>query len=291
MYRGHLRCHIVPRLGAVKLAKLTTPAVEDFGDQLLKYLSPVMAKKIMTSLKMLLKDARRRGTVAQNVASDVRIELDKREKLTVGREIPTREEIRRILDAAAPGQARAYLITAALTGMRASELRGLTWANVDLTGRKIFVRQRADKYRTIGNPKSKAGTREIPLGDMVVRTLREWRLQCPKGDLDLVFPNKSGTVADHANLVHGLLDPAEVRAGVVDSDGKPKYGLHCLRHFYASWCINRKADGGLGLPPKTVQERLGHSSITMTLDVYGHLFPSNDDGAELAEAEARLFAV
>jgi integrase len=57
-----------------------------------------------------------------------------------------------------------------------------------------------------------------------------------------------------------------------DENGKPifepKYtGMHALRHFFASWCINRKVDGGHELPPKIVQERLGHSTIAMTLDV------------------------
>ena len=65
-------------------------------------------------------------------------------------------------------------------------------------------------------------------------------------------------------------------------------GMHALRHFYASWCINPKSAGGLELSPKVVQERLGHSSIQMTLDVYGHLFPRGDDSAELAAAEAAL---
>jgi integrase len=71
---------------------------------------------------------------------------------------------------------------------------------------------------------------------------------------------------------------------------KPKYtGLHAFRHFFASWCINRKADGGLELPAKVVQERLGHaSSVTMTFDRYGHLFPRGDDTAELAAAEKAL---
>lgn len=74
-------------------------------------------------------------------------------------------------------------------------------------------------------------------------------------------------------------------------DGKAKYtGLHALRHFYASWCINRPADGGLGLPPKIVQERLGHSSITMTYDRYGPLFPRGDDAKELDAAERALLA-
>ena len=85
--------------------------------------------------------------------------------------------------------------------------------------------------------------------------------------------------------------PALLAAGVVDNKGKPKYGgMHALRHFYASWCINQKKDGGLELPPKTVQARLGHAGIVMTLDVYGHLFPSHDDGKELAAAERALFA-
>ena len=55
-------------------------------------------------------------------------------------------------------------------------------------------------------------------------------------------------------------------------------------------CINRKKDGGLELPIKTVQQRLGHSSIVMTSDVYGHLFPRGDDGSEMAEAEKLLLA-
>ena len=82
----------------------------------------------------------------------------------------------------------------------------------------------------------------------------------------------------------------QIAAGVtkLDDSGKPvaKYaGLHALRHFYASWCINRRVDGGLELPLKVVQARLGHASIQMTADIYGHLFPRGDDGSELAAAE------
>ncbi len=64
-------------------------------------------------------------------------------------------------------------------------------------------------------------------------------------------------------------------------------GMHTLRHFFASWCVNRPADGELGLPPKTVQERLGHSDIRITMNTYSHLFPS-DDGAELEAGELAL---
>ena len=71
---------------------------------------------------------------------------------------------------------------------------------------------------------------------------------------------------------------------------QPKYALHDLRHFYASWCINRERDGGLELPLKMVQERLGHSTLAMTADTYGHLFPNGDDGTELARAEKFFLA-
>ena len=64
--------------------------------------------------------------------------------------------------------------------------------------------------------------------------------------------------------------------------------MHGLRHFYASWLINRLEDGGQGLPPKVVQERLGHSSINITFDTYGHLFPRGDDGDQTDAAELRL---
>jgi integrase len=96
------------------------------------------------------------------------------------------------------------------------------------------------------------------------------------------------------------LIPSQLRAGMtidtgkVDDDGRPilsaKYtGLRALRHFYASWCIYRVADGGLGLPLQVVQERMGHASVVMTSDVYGHLFPRGDDGQEMEAAEKALF--
>ena len=84
---------------------------------------------------------------------------------------------------------------------------------------------------------------------------------------------------------------------VIGNDGKPvmrdviggKYtGLHALRHFYASWRAGRPKDGRLGLPLKTVQVRMGHSTLAMTADRYGHLFPSTDDADVLAAGERAL---
>ncbi|MGB9055625.1 MAG: tyrosine-type recombinase/integrase, partial [Pseudolabrys sp.] len=162
---------------------------------------------------------------------------------------------------------------------------------VDLKKGELHIRQRADRFNKIGKPKSEAGERTIPLGPLVVNTLKEWRLACPKGDLGLVFPNNKGKLWDHVHIVTHFLWRTMVAAGVVNAKGEAKYkGLHALRHFYASWLINRKADGGLELPMKEVQERLGHSSIVVTSDVYGHLFPRTDRGGEMAEAEKLLLA-
>lgn len=125
----------------------------------------------------------------------------------------------------------------------------------------------------------------------MLNALKTWKLACPNGKLDLVFPSARGNVLRHERIVRDILIPAQLSAGVVKANGHAKYtGLHSLRHFYASWCINRRVDGGLELPAKAVQERLGHASIVMTMDVYGHLFPRGDDGAELAAAERTLLA-
>src|SRR4249920_867364 len=79
-YRQHVDHHINPRIGREKLAKLTTPRINAFRDDLLAHMSRAMAKKVLTSLKSLLRDAKRRGNVAQNVAFDVSISADKRAK-------------------------------------------------------------------------------------------------------------------------------------------------------------------------------------------------------------------
>ena len=288
-YRQHAR-HITDRIGSYKLAGLTTPRLNTFRDDLLTTMSRAMARKVLGSLKSLLRDAQRRGNVAQNVALAVKkIDADKRGegRLKVGVDIPTTDEIKAII--AAAGNWRPLLLTAIFTGLRASELRGLRWSDVDLKTGELHVRQRADRYNVIGKPKSKAGNRTVPLGPLVINVLREWKLACPKGELHLVFPTASGQIAGHNNIVRAL--NATVRAaGLTDRKGKPKYtGLHALRHFYASWCINPLDRGGQGLPPKVVQTRLGHSSIVMTMDTYGHLFPPGDDAdRRLAEAERAL---
>lgn len=295
--KRHLKFHIEPFIGETLLSKVTVPAVRDFEDKLRQEgRSTAMVKKVMTSLGSILADAIERGLATRNPVRDIRgsrkgrdARAEKRQKrrLEVGVDIPTREETKALV-AALEGNWRPLLITAIFTGMRSSELRGLRWKDVDLQKAEIHVTQRADEFGEIGAPKSEAGTRTIPVPPLVITALKEHRLKTGKAD-GLVFANPDGEPRTHTNIINKGLIPAMKKAGVVTPEGNAKYsGLHALRHFYASWLINRKEDGGLGLPPKVVQERLGHSSITMTFDVYGHLFPRGDDADELAQAADAL---
>ena len=234
-------------------------------------MTPATARKVLTSLKTILSTAQDRGLVAQNVASTVKLPVASRKVEFV---IPTKDELRRILDHA--GKWRTLLITAALTGLRSSELRGLMWEDVDLEERVLQVRQRADYTGALGAPKSRAGRRTIPLAPPVVNALREHQMSLPR-PLRYVFPNGRGNIDFHAAIRSRGFVPAQLQAGVVDEAGKPKFGLHALRHFFASWVIEQ------GFSPKKVQALLGHATIAMTFDRYGHLFPSlEDDHAKFA---------
>ena len=287
-YRQHA-AHINARIGNVKLANLTAPGINNFRDDLLKSMSRAMAHKVLSSLKALLRHAQARGNVAQNVALAVKIKANSRDKkrLEIGIDIPTTDEIKAII--AAAGRLRPLLLTAIFAGLRSSELRGLRWSDVDFKKGVLHVRQRADRYSIIGKLKSKAGHRTVPLGPQVINALREWRLVCPRGEHGLAFPTPKGGIALHNNVVRAFRKAVRA-AGLTDTEGKSKYtGLHALRHFYASWCINPIDRGGQGLQAKVVQQLLGHSSIVMTMDTYGHLFPADEDAHKrLAAAESAL---
>jgi integrase len=218
-YRQHLDQHIVPFIGALKLSDLTAHRIRKFEDALREQgRSPSMTRKVLVSLGSILANAQEEGLAARNPVRDLRrnrrrgadLHAEKRQrgKLKVGIDIPTPAEIKDIV-ANAKGRWRPLLIAAIFTGLRASELRGLRWSDVDFDAGEVHVRQRADKFGDIGKPKSASGERAVPFGKFVANTLKEWRLQCPKGDLDLVFPNGAGRVESLSNLIKRGLIPAQ----------------------------------------------------------------------------------
>jgi integrase len=291
-YRQHLNYHIRPFLGDVKLAELAPATVQEFRNRLIREeRSQVMAKKVIASLGAILAAAMAVGRVARNVVREQarqqrsrqrRLEKRHDKRLEVGVDLPTKDEIRAMLTAA-QGRWRPLVVTAVFTGLRASELRGLTWNDVDLDRATLQVRQRADRWNKLGSPKSAAGQREVPLAPMAVNTLKEWQLACPKGEANLVFPNREGGVESLPNMHRRQIGALQVACGIISDPMRPKYGLHSLRHAAASLFIEQ------GFSPKRVQALMGHSSIQMTFDTYGHLFPSkDDDAAAMQQLQARL---
>jgi integrase len=304
-YEEHCELHIYPFIGAKKLSDLTVPAVNGFSDQLRDAgRSAAMIKKIVRSLGSIFKEARRRGL--SNVAPTVGLDLDLPERDDPRPVIPTKVELQAIIAGATARKSllwRALMLVAIFCGLRASELRGLRWADVDFEARLINVTQRADASHAIGKLKSKAAYRSLRLSTLVLNALREWKLSCPKGDLDLVFPNGLGKVESYANLIDRGFGPIQIAANVtmlvpVTNDaGKPiinnagdpvmreapRYGLHALRHACASLWIEQ------GHNPKQIQKLMGHSSIKVTFDTYGHLFVDNEADQRAAEGvELRL---
>jgi integrase len=279
-YSQHLDLHIKPFIGRLKLAELAPASVQSFRNELIREgRSRVMATKIVGSLGSILATAMSAGKVSRNVVREQarqhgarhrRIEKRHDKRLEVGVDIPTKDELRALLTRA-KDRWRPLVVTAIFTGLRASELRGLTWDDVDLERAVLRVRQRADRWNAIGSPKSDSGKRQVPLAPMVVNTLREWKVACPAGEMKLVFPTGAGTVESLPNIHRRGLGSLQKAAGISVDEAHPKYGLHSLRHAAASLFIEQ------GFSPKRVQALMGHSTIQVTFDTYGHLFPAPDE--------------
>jgi len=281
-YRLTAERHVLPMLGRERLAKLTAPRIQAYRDALLtgeRPLSRQLAGKALWTVKAILGHAQKAGMVAQNVALPVKLGRSKRHKERVT--VPTREHVNAMIAAAAP-RWRVLIMTAAYTGLRASELRALTWQNVDLKAGTITVSQRADRWGTIGSPKSASSRRTVPLMPDLWAALREHQIASKPG-AELVFATERGGVLAHSNMAERAFGNAQRLAGLVDQDGRPVYTVHALRHFAASMFI------ATGWPPKRVQQLLGHATLGMTLDTYTHLWPTpEDDRDRLAAAQRWL---
>mgnify|MGYP003627564801 FL=1 len=297
-YDNLSRLHIIPFLGATRLNKLTRPMVEQYRVELMETRSTALVGKAIRALSSIINYAMRQGLVAQNVARGATVAKKTGRKERV--EIPTRKELKALIAACSDNELP-LILTAVFTGLRASELRGLRWQDVDLVDKVLSVKQRADAWNVLGPPKSEASVRSIPLPDIATTTLKRWKLACPPSKMDLVFPCEKGTPYAYQNLLRRVYFPLQIRAGLsrpaLDRKGKPKvdqddnpvlkgkYGFHALRHAAASGWIEQNID------LKRLQTWMGHESIQITLDTYGHLIKDKEKDAAIASAaEARLFS-
>lgn len=191
----------------------------------------------------------------------------------------TEKELLIFFDAAKDDRLFAAYVLAATTGLRRGELLGLCWDCVDLEHGVITVKRQLmalkDGLTLEETTKSKSGRRNVTLTDDAIRELKAWRKRQLQEKLffgeayqdnGLVFCKEDGSPLDPGELTKRFQRHLE-KAGL------PKVRLHDLRHTHASLLLAR------GVHPKVVQERLGHSSITMTLDLYSHLTPGLQEAA------------
>jgi integrase len=273
------------------------PKVEAFADSLKATRSTAMAGKAVRALSMIVTEAMRRGLVNQNVVRGVTVRRSGRDKKRII--IPPVEHLKALLGASdrrgnIDPRLPVLVRVAMLAGLRSSELRGLSWPDIDLQRGALNVSQRADRWNVIGDPKSEAGSRSIPIGPTLVAALRAWKLRCPPSPLDLVFPNRRSHPMTQHDIIAKFL-ALQIEAGIAIDSGKrdddgapilaPRYGMHSLRHAAASAWIKQ------GIDLKRLQVWIGHANIQLTLDTYGHLVVDQQADASLAGgSEAALFA-
>jgi integrase len=156
---------------------------------------------------------------------------------------------------------------AIFSGVRQGELLGLKWSDVNWKDNQIHVQRSYTKGEFFAT-KTRTSNRKIDLGPSVMTELKKWKLGCPKNELDLIFPNGEGKPMNYSNMVNRHFKPAIEAAQV------PDIRFHDLRHTYASLMIEQ------GENLKYIQTQLGHSSPTVTLNVYAHLMnPTNQEAA------------
>lgn len=275
-YRQVVHGHLIPALGKTKLDKLTPRDVQRMVAALSDKLSPASVVKVHGVLRSSLSDALRLDLVARNVAKSVRLPSmgrDERRALT-----PT--EARKLLTELNGDRLEALFVLALTTGLRRGELLGLRWSDVDAAGKVLFVRQtvqRVGGQLRVITPKTARSTRSVPLGKLALDALTRHRAvqeaECAHAaelwrDEGFVFANGLGGAMEPRN-VNRRFEQARKAVGL------DWLHLHDLRHAYATFLI----DGGAEL--RTVMDLLGHSTIRLTADTYGHVLRSRaQDAAE-----------
>jgi integrase len=286
-HRFHLDHDLLPRLGRRRIAAI---GVEDvaalIGDLRAVGRSAKTTANALATLQSVLRFARRRGWILADPVELLEPEERPRPPHRLRGRVLGRAEIERLLGAC-PARGRLLVETALFSGLRISELLGLTWADVDFYAGLIRVRaqlsraHRGEPARRVA-PKTQASVREIPLVPQLAGHLGAHRQGTPfPTSTDWVFPTSRGTPLGERNVARRVLKRAADQAGLND-DERPALRFHDLRHTFASHLIV-----DLGLDVAQVSRILGHASIAITLDVYTHLF---DDARHAHEIRERMAA-
>ncbi len=273
-------------IGAIKLADLTAARIVKFRDEMRRHGAGIVTtRRVLGTLSRVLKHAVENDLAAMNVAKGIRV-IGTRDEDSERVTPPSKAALAALLaaepdvndpdadKAAKNGKVSEQMVRAnfklqirfaAASGLRASEQWAMRWRHLDLETGKLTVECRVDAFGGIDTTKSAAGRRTIPLGKSMVAALTAWRDTTKFGkDDDFVFPDSRGNFTRHTNMTKRFWSP------LVDAAGIDPIGWHALRHFAVSTWIEA------GLQPKAVQTLAGHASYAITMNRYGHLFPSDD---------------
>ena len=286
---GLVRNHVKPALGRVKLGDLSPAHLRGlYAAKLGSGLSGRTVGYIHVTLYSALKQAAADGLIPRNPAACVKPpRMDQQEMTPL-----SPAQARALLDTAREADDRwsTLYVLAVSTGLRQGELLGLRWEDVDLKRATLRVRHTLQPPgfpkgapARLTPPKTRRSLRSVRLPHSVVQALlRHQELQDAElarangswRDYGLVFPNTLGGYADYTNLVPRYFKPLLKKACL------PNIRFHDLRHTCATLLLTK------GVHPKIVSEMLGHSSVSITLDVYSHVIPGLGDAAAVAMEDA-----
>lgn len=281
-YKSYIARHINPVIGNVKMCDLTPDHVQKLVTALRKktqddgkapLLTDSTIQRIFNILVTVLNYAIRKKYVRENVAHGVDKPKIQKRKLRVWSVQDCQTFLTAIYDH------RYYICfhLALATGMRQGELLGLTWENVDLDNKLIRITQTLehDGKAIKQGAKSSSGVRSISISDQDVEELKrqQRRIEEEKDAAGDTYQDQGFVVSSKFGRITYADPITKMFRRESDRLGLPKLRFHDLRHTHASLLLKQ------GVHPKIVSERLGHSSITITLDTYSHLLPNMQEEA------------
>jgi integrase len=270
-YRRYLDRYILPALGQIQLQKLTAQQVQAlYARKQKEGIVPGTIRFIHAILHKAFDQAVRWKLVAHNVCDEVTPPRNEKHEIKP----LTKEQAQKLLETVRGHHLEALLTIALITGMRRGELRSLRWGDINFEDKSLQVCHTVENLTGYGyrenEPKSSRGKRRIALPDFAVEMLKMHRVKQIEArltvgaawiDRDLVFCRANGDFLPASTLLYNF-DKLLKEAGI------PHIRFHDLRHSAATILLMK------GVHPKVVQEILGHSSISMTMDVYSHVLPS-----------------
>jgi integrase len=271
-YRSALDSRLIPAFGHIPIQKLTTHQIQMYYSQLISEegLKASSVRSLHNRLHSALAHAVRENLVARNVCDGVKLPRKEKGK----RQALTPEQATQLLKAAEDSQMQMIMRLAVVATLRRGELLALHWEDVDFTARRIQIRRSLAYISRRGliekSPKTDSSEREIAIPLFVVESLKEHQSQQQEkrrlaGDAwqehDLVFCNNVG------KHIHPTTLDRWFKELLVAANLPQEMHLHDLRHSAVTILLK------MGVPPHVVQEIAGHSDISTTLGIYGHVLP------------------